>query len=318
MALRTLAGPFALVDDADNPVTPLYTFPCMWLPNTGLILATSDPALAIVTLDGIVEVINRTMVPPYEPWFSNEAWGWDDARGRLFHILDQEYTSEPIALCAYATPSGFPVVDWHTAQVPAYVDLQDRRLCYYSHRVQSAAAGGSFAPEDDGSVSLNGLVLVGPGRQRGEIFLAGQGSSGDTTCVFYNTQSRLYSSPVLHLGLVADAVVFAPEFGVIVAVQSSPANQITVFALEGLPTALSNPALLSGGINQGEVATYRVQLTGAQGEPVAGELVKWSHTGAGTLLDEQTETDANGHATARVCYAPTDSGSTQIGAAVAC
>mgnify|MGYP000538302027 CR=1 FL=1 len=72
-------------------------------------------------------------------------------------------------------------------------------------------------------------------------------------------------------------------------------NAISVYSTTVLPDSLS-AVTADTPMKQGGVSRVRVQLTGDEGEPCAGEIVTWGETGPGTLAQVQSTTDADGWA----------------------
>jgi hypothetical protein len=66
------------------------------------------------------------------------------------------------------------------------------------------------------------------------------------------------------------------------------------------------------------VVTYRVRVTGAHNDVAEGELIEWSLTGVGVILDPQTVVDASGYATTRVRYWLNDVGDSVVKATLSC
>jgi hypothetical protein len=94
-------------------------------------------------------------------------------------------------------------------------------------------------------------------------------------------------------------------------------STIRVWSLEVEPTQLT-PVVAIGSTKSGSVMTYRVQLLGAQDEPAPEEAVNWTLTGAGQLLQHQSETDDEGFATTQVQYQLAETGPSVVDASVTC
>ena len=156
-----------------------------------------------------------------------------------------------------------------------------------------------------------------PGRGEMDFFVK---DGGDIGC-FYDAQYQKIASPSYHTGIPANFLCYCPEYGVLVSVHvggGANPSELRVWSLEVEPTILTNPTPFIGTPMAGQVVTYRVRLTGAQTDPAEGELVDWTLTGVGLLLDMQSKTDAQGYAIARVQYRLGETGNSTLNASVTC
>jgi hypothetical protein len=155
----------------------------------------------------------------------------------------------------------------------------------------------------------------------GEYFSTAEGV---TRACFYNTVTKELASPIYYVPLESKGVFYAPEFDVMVSVHddddfgSGPVFTTRVWSFEVGPAVLSAVQLIAGVAKAGQLCTYRVQVLGDQSDICVGELVNWTLTGVGLLLDAQSETDDEGYATTRVLYGVTDEGDSTIEANVTC
>jgi hypothetical protein len=339
MALRLLAGPIALRGPKGEKGN--FRMQCWW-PNNGLMvfgwyyldLATLRQAtygLHRATLDGVCEVFSGYNSTSY-------VFSWWPARGRLLSTLGyKEYQIEPVAGVTQWCGPNDPLWPedqpyWQAITYTKYAKLFDRRIYYSNDYIRRAIPGmedepeGPLFPRTPGGVSFQGSVCAG----RSDTDVCVAGSSG---AIFYNTVNQKIASRQYWPGVVSGDVVYVPEWEVFISayfedLQDSKhygqENCIRIWSMETEPTVLSEPVPFIGTPKSGQVVTYRVRLTGdAVGydqplDPAEGELVNWELEGAGTLLDLQTKTDAEGYATARVQYALGETGDSTVGAWVSC
>ena len=311
MAVRLLAGPFPLTDE--EGVFPTTMHVAAWYPHVGLLCTGYFPYYQsfrthIATMDGVL-IRSITFRP---------VWSWWPSQNRMVvsGFGGGELVFEPKALMwQYTHP------DHQVELIYRYVKLEDRRVYFTGRKVHSASLDGvPYGPESE-EIFFSGEIHPGPSNT--VVFIEGQGASSNRGR-FYDTVTHK-AMPVMYLGIPCDRIVYAPEYGVLITGHAHDATYeepweyaVRVWSLEVHPTILTDPVAFIGTPKSGQVVTYRVRLTGAQNDPAAGEFVNWWVTGAGTLLDLQSTTDANGYATARVQYQVGETGESVVEASVAC
>lgn len=310
MALSLLAGPFTISVIVDGEVVPAaqnyYPAPQAWWPGVGLIATTPWYGLGagILTLDGVFQGLMRSV--------SLGTFGWWVGANKMLQVgVDaHEYVLDSKTFLRL----GMVPEDTVTGVVTGYVRVGGVRYIAQSNQVCSVI-GGVVTPV--GVVAGNKFPhVVGPGRNEHELFLSAEYG----TCCFYDLTSNT-ATPWMYLGVSTPHMYYAPEFGVIVAYYdhySQPAAILRVWSLEVKPFSVSVPELYRGENKGGRLATYRVQVTGDQGEACVGELIDWMHSGGGMLLQSQSTTDEEGYATTRVRYGLSDSGYTEVKASLTC
>jgi hypothetical protein len=296
--LRQLAGPFDLTDDEGTALTPHTLTPVLYYPGFGLvmkiayrILSRSD-AIALVTLDGVAQPITTVDIGGVSG-FGAAFWAYDDVLKLM--VTNSGMAREKVCLGQVAYPGnwlgGGTVILADSTIGPDSGRLM--RWYYTGELVEISLPSGFSAPGN-----------VGPGRQPGEVFVSQAPDSGasDVRCFFYDTNANRPSSQVLHLGDGVRAAVYDTDSGVIISFHDTPWGQ-KIWSLDVVPNSLSAVTLKSGAVAAGTIAVFQVQVQGADGDWVENCLVDWSLTGAGTLLDSQSKTDATGFASCRVFYA---------------
>jgi hypothetical protein len=308
MALRKLAGPFPILDQDGNPPSNLGG-PACYVPYMGLVIGAG---VGIIAHDGLIQ-----------PFASGGAikFGWDVANQVVLSADEwDECVRDPRSFMGYfaASAAGTPA--------GSYAMLSDRRI-YCDGSSVIADTGGVITTECPDVGFRPGQISAG--RNNHEVLLAvsdRDALEGYAQCRFYDTDAKAPSSPILFAtydlvgGHEPDfVVVFAPELQLIVGLfYYYGTGVISLFSLSPLPASVTDPVLFSGSTAKGNIAQYRCQVLGDQGEPCAGELVDWSITGDGDLLDQQSAADANGFATARVFYRLGDGGDSVVTASVTC
>lgn len=337
MAVRLLVGPTTLKDVNGKPMDYLNGR-AAWYPNVGLLVQgyqdmnvglAGNGGVFLATLDGVIPVESFD-VPADSGWWPARqrviAWGGDSSVQMLF-----EYIYEPIAgIYQRSDPDDWISFDEGRNVRGNYIRLADRRIYVgSSDRIYAQVKGLPNAAESD--VFPFHLDNVHPGRSETDIWVEGWVSPNRAQAgCFYDTVTKKIASPVYHIGMAASQLVYAPEFGVLVSVHPGDVhfidgnwvngipNQINVWSLEVDPTILTIPKPIIGSSKSGQVVTYQTQLTGDSKDGAEGELVNWSLSGVGMLLDAQTKTDVNGYATARVVYGLAETGSSTVIASVLC
>jgi hypothetical protein len=316
MALRKLAGPFNVVDETGSRPSSLGG-PAPWLPYMGLVVGCVTPKWGdhgVLALDGVINQFSST--------YSYFDWGWDAvnhailvARSFVESILDgRSFIGYPVG----------PIVTDLSGYGSMYIKLRDRRIVATSvGSIIAYAEDGTATTEFEGRTEFEyGLPTLAAGRADDDFFWTNNSPhpTGFLQCCFYNSTSKT-ATPTMYIPALSGgtnwAVRYAPELQIIVAVDLDNAL-LSVWSLDVLPASLSDPALLSGHSAKGNIAGLGVQLLGDSGEPCEGELIDWSLTGAGELLDQQSMTDANGQAGARVFCRLSDSGDFDLTASLRC
>lgn len=308
MAVRQLAGPFNIASGAGAVATNANNL--LWYPGVGLhALVTPGGVNRIITLDGIYANSSTYIDPYYYP----KCW-WAGVNKVLISIGGMEYFYDPkLFIVTGKAQSGVLTELPHKN----YIRLDDRRLkaatSPYFNRIQSVIDG---VVVNEGEVFPFNIGTIWAGRNASEIFV-----TADMTpqFCFYDTQNREISSSIMNLGMTHDGLVYAPEFGVLVSLHTTGSLcQIRIWSLEVLPTTLSAPVVSAGEPRSGRVVTYRVRTTGSNSDPCVGELIDWSLSGVGILLDSQSETDEDGYAITKVKYGLTETGQSMVIAELTC
>jgi len=325
MALRLLSGPNKIVDDEGN--LPLTMNLSSYYPGRGLLAYGyydyyKSTSYHWVTFDGVSQRC------PMAGTATSEL-GWWVVKKRMvsypgFAFNQPEIVWEPkVFMAQNAEDPGTGLLNppGGLAHKP-YVRLSDRWLYGDSTRINVVRQNGtSYTNVQEGPVwpfTLNGLR---PGRS--DIEVLGIGINHDRAR-FYDVERHEFTSDVLYLGMTANCLVFAPEWGVLVSGHSNEpfdegnAYAIRVWSLEVNPIVLSDPAPWFGTVKSGQIVTYATVLAGAQGDPAADEFVNWQLGGAGVLLDVQSKTNAAGRAFARVQYRVGETGTSTVQASVQC
>jgi len=337
MAVRLLAGPFHLKDR--DGVFPVNMTLVMYWPGQGLYgqgdwpydggVFGSGSAVQKVTFDG---VCCRTAGSTIEN--TNQKASWWPKRKKLvsFNYLSgpPEMVWEPkVFMVQAADPpgEGLQTVPIYMNVTP-YVRLLDRWVYLYGNRVASMRVGDTV-PTPEGPVwPFNVFSGLRPGRTDEEVFARSSdfGAFDYTRCLFYDTETQQFSSPLIYLTGVPETVFYAPEWGVIITghqnetIEGQPGTgpAIRIWSLEVEPQILTDPVVFIGTVRSGQIVTYRVRLTGLHNDPAPDELVDWTIEGVGELLEVQSKTDVEGYAIARVEYHVGETGDSIVSASVKC
>lgn len=301
MAVRQLAGPFNIVLANGALVTDPVRMR-LWYPGVGLLLEAGWDKL-LVTLDGVCQVVGRTFITDT----IKLCWQAEPNQILAQHDDGMEYFYDSriwhgTGIARSEVLSGFNY---------NYVRLVDRRLDRSISDIVSVI-NGVRTVEADAEFYIDTLWA---GRSNIEVFLS---AWSDGEFRFYDTHTRTMS-PIMNTGMSHIGMVYAPEFGVVVSLHgSSSPYQLRVWSLETVPDTLSDPEVISGELLGGRVVTYRVRAMGAHSDPCVGELIDWTLTGEGILLDAQSETDEDGYAITKVKYGLYDSGDSVVSASLLC
>jgi hypothetical protein len=304
MALKLLAGPFE-IKDADG-VSAGQVYSLHMYPHRGIVVGFGG-YLCVLTLDGVMGDGINTLTPAilgYWPRRNLLVYPVMDASGLVY-----DYSLEPRAFLetpqdgAWANDSVF----YH------YIRLEDRHLWHRAGYIR-AILNYEETPEFD--LPFGDNAHLGPGRFENEIFVGGE--SNDAPCCFYNHVLKQVASDVMYLGMEATWVIYDPDHKVIVSLHRGEPSYLRIWALEVQPTSISSVQLIAGALKAGHVCTYQVRVTGAQGEACAEELIDWTISGVGELIDPQSETDEDGYATVKVLYRFDDIGDSTITATLKC
>lgn len=317
MAVRLLAGPFPLKSETGEVTSTMKVIG--WYPGVGLLTYGYFPSfmsdqVCVGTLDGVC--IPRAM------FLYPASWSWWPEQKRIVGFTGgKEHLMDPISFAIqHTSPLDQPT---NFADYRRYVKLPDRRIYFRDGRVYRQVQGVPIdVPESVVFTPLFPGAEVFPGRHRMDVFV---GDSYYNQACFYNTISQKMSSPVYYIGMACDELIYAPEYGVMVSSHKEvlpehpdkTLSTIRVWSLEVEPTQLT-PVVAIGSTKSGSVMTYRVQLLGAQDEPAPEEAVNWTLTGAGQLLQHQSETDDEGFATTQVQYQLAETGPSVVDASVTC
>lgn len=338
MALRLLAGPFDM-RTLDGELA--YATTLLWVEEFDGILCEAvaayhplalegDYGASIMQLDGSVMFRNNTI--------SGNGFVYDHGRKQLsahystathrgvdWWTLRANAASEIIADPSVQIPVGGSIYS-----NPAGLLLADRRV------VAVRVAGASFTslynvnyPPNPVATKVLDLPLgemapwVGhkftrSGNDDRTAFLIGGGVSTAQDAWEYDFVANQMVGWVRRLGDPTKTLAgYAPKLGVWFATDvvpfTNPAGNLDhytrlwVYADEAVPVFLSNPVALTPP-RSGEVNSFQIRLTGAEGEPCAGHRINWSASARGTVLDLQTVTDADGYAQTRVSFTPRSSG----------
>jgi len=308
MAVRQLAGPFALVSEKNVPVQ-YQVGAYHWYPDVGLTAVIDGQFRCFLSLDGVYQPISRSR--PY-------ANAWYVAHRRMIGTKDifdtTEIEIEPRALAEVSESASF----YTGLFVHNYIRMQDRRLYFDQQRIVSVI-DGALAVEGD--IFPFGSGEVAPGRSDFDILVFEFTFNGsDTRFCFYDTRLKVIASQIFHLGMACNTLVYAPEYGIIVSLHGDSLTgfEQRIWSLENEPVEVTEPELVAGQSQGGRLATYRTQVLGANADPCPGELVDWTLSGAGRLLSLQSKADRDGYATVRVLYGLDETGDSTVKASVRC
>lgn len=337
MALRLLAGPFDIRPYGAPEDWKGNILIHAWVPGVGL-LAGGDPggwpsystSSGYLTLDGLY--CDRSNEYLHE-------CSWNSVKKRIvkfplapYGVDVYELTFEPIMLTAQRSgPEQWTYDEGHPLHGKRYVTLEDRSIFFENFAEHSlmGVVGTVETPEGPPLDFSFRNANVYPGRSNADLWIGERYQVGNNARgLFYNAATRQFSSPICHLGMNCHTVVYATDLGVLISGHNySPEgyaggdldrNQLRIWSLEVEPTIISPVELVEGVVKSGHVATYRVKVTGAHEDAAEGELVNWTLTGAGVVLDPQSKTDAEGYAITRVQYTLSEIGSSVVEASLEC
>lgn len=303
MSLRQVAGPFYIKNPDGTNFAVASKFPIMWMPNMGAILqeGTGGFPLSIVTLDGVACPVSEAVRPDYG---GGGVWYWDGAKQLI--ITEMDSYREKICLCRVQYPHfpfTRPLAPFGRGGSGGIYLNKAYVLAWSGGYLQVAEEGGSYTPLH--YLGAADCQCGGPGRTESEFFFAECPDYGqaNTQMYFYNAVTDVVTGP-MYLSVPGWMAVYAPEFQLVMSfhTDTNGAWFINLWSLDTQPTNISPVTLKTGVVKSGGMATFQVTVTGDHSEPCVGELVNWSLTGAGTLIDVQTTTDATGTATCRVFY----------------
>lgn len=307
MSLRQLAT-FPLRNLEGGLVTGINKW--VWHTGIGILsdinIGAGGSTRHLVALDGIVADIGHNS--------GTNGWGWSEQARRLLRVPlgDPEWIYDNRAL-TYKVSGNSKV----GLAGRMFYRMTDRSI-YMSANIFAVSPEGVTTFEVDGDdIGVKGDLWVGRGD--GEVFIFESGGTRKKCC-FYNTKTKTRSSPIYYIGVAhGEGMAYSQEFGVVISAHITPDYHIRIWALEGVPTQVSEPELIDGTVSAGSLATFRVQVLGDADDPCVGEKVEWSLLGAGTLINPQSETDDEGYAETNVRYSLDDEGlETTVKASVVC
>ena len=327
MAISQLAGPFAIVDGTGTAIPEggigQYV---VYIPSLGLAVIaypnTNLPAtsVALLAVDGILQYVAQNMA-------GLSYVGFNLTTGLMMQMATGvSYYRENVSLSPYLMTSSYALPTTPGAG-GSFSDLPNRRLTANTYGDLYSCVGPTLPFVLEATCLIPGrpevLTNLSAGRTTGEVFVSWsyQGAVPAMYCAFYNTLTKKFSSELFYFGVGGVVAVYAADLGVVLLISGGSGTtpySLTVWSLYVFPTQVTAPVLLNGSTAQGGIGTYQTQVLGAQGEVCVGQLVNWSITGAGTLLDQQTTTDSNGNATARVLFGAGDTGQVDVTAEVTC
>jgi hypothetical protein len=276
------------------------------------------------TLDGVCEPFGG---------YHYTSLNWWPAKGRMVGMYArQEYVYEPRAgVQQWCGPYDQPFLegedDFPLSGYP-YVKLTDRWINFSNGYIRAKVQGQPFVPEGPQfPYQFHGGVVAG--RSNTDVCV-----TGATGCIFYDSVNKVISSKRYYPGIPSGTVFYATEHQVFISYYFEDLQDgmgygledcIRIWSMEVEPAVLTAPVLIAGTARAGQVVTYQVRLTGdtsmvwsATPDGCENEIIEWSLTGAGVLLDVQSVTDAEGYATARVQYRVGETGDSTVTASVQC
>ncbi len=293
MALELLAGPFAVV--AGDGVTALDISEAQYYPqaiydDANCIVSYANPgaigSLTITQMDGVT--YNRAAMSHAQ----NFVLDMQTVAGWL--AVDSLFMTAVRAFDLTTGAVGDVIISGGTAEM---ADIQarcaDRWLTCSNGIVANRALDattGSYTTE---------RTLIGHGSGRASLSRTRQ---ADVLCLAWPTGEILFYDVVARSQAPGAAFVganngawYSPRHDVFVVLTGTSTNHVSVYANAVLPTAITDPAA-SPALTRGRRSVVSVTLTGANGEPSAGELVDWVLDGPGELLTTQSVSDENGAA----------------------
>jgi hypothetical protein len=283
VALEVLAGPFAIVDGEANVLVPSIGQLAFYA--DGLGLCTYDASLGgycIIQLDGTTYLRSDTLRP--------NQYTIDLQRPGEYLAHDSLFEAALYLFDKRAGVFGELVLSGATNFV---VDIQVRASDRY---LSVAGSAVRFKPLDNSGSWTSEATLVNAGsgaptisrtRIDGVLCLA----YANGAIVYYDAIAKEQKAGAAAIG-ANNGAWFSPKHNIIVALVD---YEVKVFATVPRPAALSNPVVETA-LTRGKVSRVKVQLTGADGEVCANEIIAWSMTGDGELAYSQSTTDSNGWA----------------------
>lgn len=310
MALELLAGPFLVVDRASGTALTACAGQT-WIDGYGLVVsatANGKTCLGTMQLDGtFYEAWDRAVYYGYGLALIGEA---ADLKARQrWHALHwsggigpfYEWDVDPVSLFAG------PEHAQNASGQGGRARLHDRYLYAYWGAVRTSAGVEATIPID----SYPNYLSWGAAPEQIVI-----GDQNGNACR-YDWIAKTAVGPVVTIGMPCKSLWYAARHGVYVSLHEDAGQFfVRVWATTPRPAAVTTPA--ADPVPQaGRRSAVTARVTGAHGEPCAGEIVAWRLTGAGALVLAATETGADG--TATTYYdAPLDAvGAVQIDAEVA-
>jgi hypothetical protein len=298
MALELLAGPFPVV--AGDGVTAVDISEARFYPqaiydDANAIVSYANPgaigSLTITQMDGVT--YNRAAISHAQ----NFVLDLQTPNGWL--AVDSLFMDAVHAFDLTTGAVGDLILSGGTADMAdVQVRAADRWLTISNAIVGARALAlttGSFATE---------FTLIGAGTGRASV---SRTRKDGVLCVAWPTGEVLFYDCIARVQVPGLAAFVGANYGawysalhdVFVVLTGTSTNAVSIYANAVLPTAISNP-VASPALALGRMSTLSVTLTGANGEPSAGELVDWALAGPGNLMATQSESDENG--VARVGY----------------
>ena len=322
MGLYQLAE-FPIQNEEGNYPTGAPDVWCWW-PHVGLMASLTFEGeafqiLHVVALDGVAHHNYGTA--------GDSFWPEKNLMVRLFlptfpGNVGWEFTYEPRVGVRGATADQQDI--W-PAGLSNYIKMPGRRIFtggsnrFYDHR------NGSTETAPIGPVLPFFVIQTGVGRDNYEVMTRSHGADGNGAAIFYNVATDTLSKPY-YVGepYYYKNLYYVPEWQIFLTVvqNDDPSGApwlIKLWSMEVRPTIVTEPEVVQGTLRAGQVVTFRVQVTGNKNDPAENELVEWALTGdIGLLLDEQSLTNADGYATARVKIDVGETGTLDIEASVKC
>lgn len=312
MALELLSGPHECAIPDLSGVT-LSADSGAWVDGVGIVTSgsytneagASANALFVMTPDGIT--YRRGVASGVV--FMNEL-------GKPGNLYGRSQSGDP-ATTMRSRFSLSPVGDFSASFYPLYghaIRTADRWISIQTDHVVSTPLNSSgfsaWIFEDYYPIPMGLCRGISPYRHNlGQIALIGRTVSDQTAAAaIYDVNTRQWLG-VKHFGVPSTLVVYAYELGVWLLVMNGTPTTISVFADTAVPTQISSPVAVTS-VALGKTNHFRTRVTASYGEPVPNETIDWSAS-AGTMLDAQTTTDADGYATARY-VAPLEAGAIDI------
>jgi hypothetical protein len=334
VAVRLLAGPIPTRYPGAAKDLVITVTPIMWIPGSGGMMGQSfvsgwdDVPIGIMTLDGVFcdrcnAFLGFAGWWPAKQLVVQQAWEYQSG------VLEGELQYDPITFAPERAEP--PPVTPSPIRYQPYVKLADRRLMFEPVYLPAtsfmAEVNGVLIPEGPPNpFSPNTRGRVHPGRSDTEVFVAESTFGPSVRCIFYDTVTRQWSSPLYTIGMSCYGLVYATDFGVLVSVHTwaedptleGKSSQVRVWSLEIDPTTMTPVEVIEGPARVGQVVAYRVRVTGDHEDPAVDELVEWAIEGIGTLLEPQSRTDAEGYASTQVQYGVYEAGDSTIEASLSC